>query len=68
MADKPFVEMTDAELRAEFARWDREVCEATGWGAALMQAAQWRDACECLLFQRGLIETCDPAIRVGEPR
>ena len=68
MPDKPFAEMTDAELRAEFERWDREVREATGWGAALVQAAKWRDACERLLFRRGLIETCDPAIRVREPR
>ena len=54
MADKPFGEMTDAELRIEFERWDREVREATGWGAALAQAAEWRDACERLMRCRGI--------------
>ena len=56
MADKPFAEMTDAELKNEFERWDREVREATSWGAALAQAGKWRDACERLLLERGLID------------
>jgi hypothetical protein len=63
---KSFPEMTDEELRAEFERWDREVREATCWGAGLMQAAKWRDGCERLLVERGLIDKANPAIRIGE--
>ena len=65
MSSKPFFEMTDDELRAEFDKWDQKVREATGWGAALMQAAKWRDASERLLFKRGLIERLNPSIRIG---
>ena len=38
MVDKPLHEMTDAELRADFERWDKRIREATGWGAALAAA------------------------------
>ena len=62
---KPFRDMTDDELRAEFETWDNKVRTATGWGASLMQAAKWRDACERLLHERGLIDTLSPSLRHG---
>ena len=64
MAD--FNDMTDDELRAEFERWDKFVRDATCWGAALMQAAKWRDACERIMHRRGLIPALNPSIRIGD--
>lgn len=48
-----FRAMTDDELRAEHAHWDQYVRLSTQWGAALAQAARWRDACAQLLRERG---------------
>jgi hypothetical protein len=61
---KPFIELSDDELRAEFEIWDLKVQEATGW-AAMMQAVKWRDACERIMFERGMIDKLNPSIRAG---
>lgn len=52
MTDKLFFEMTDDELIREHDRWDREVREATRWGAALAQAIRFRDSCRRMLDER----------------
>jgi hypothetical protein len=38
MADKPFHEMTDDELRAELEIWEDRVDSASGWAAAYFAA------------------------------
>lgn len=53
MADKPFREMTDSELHAEFEYWDKQIREATAWGAALAAADSFRSSCARELEQRG---------------
>lgn len=40
--DKPFREMTDDELQAEWQKWDDKISNATGWGAALSAADEFR--------------------------
>jgi hypothetical protein len=40
MADKPFREMTDDELREEFQTWEKNVDEASGWSSAYFAAKQ----------------------------
>lgn len=52
MADKPFREMTDSELHAEFEKQDRKIREATGWGAALAAASNSRSSCARELRRR----------------
>lgn len=54
MTDKPFSEMTDAELRAEHAKWDAKVRGATRWGAALAAADSFRAQCERELGRRAI--------------
>ena len=54
MAEKELFAMTDAELRAEFERWDRRIREATGWGAALAAADGLRKICIGEFTRRGL--------------
>lgn len=70
-----FRDMDDAALLTEFMQWDHKVKTATGWGAALMQAAKWRDACGSILAERGLMQGFEPCIRrasqtkvLGDPR
>lgn len=46
MADKPLCEMSLEDLLAERARWNREIENATGWGASLAAAAEMRQACD----------------------
>ncbi len=41
---KSLKEMTDAELYAEWRRWDDKISNATGWGAALAAADEFRRA------------------------
>ena len=43
--EKSLPDMTDAELQAEWQRWDDEVTNATGWGAALAAADEFRKDC-----------------------
>lgn len=54
MADKPFRDMTDDELLAEYIKWDEKIKNATGWGAAVGVAGGWRDACGRILAERGV--------------
>lgn len=59
---KNFRDMTDDELRAEWAHWNDKVESATGWGAAYAQAFKWRRAIEGILRERGATLTHrDPA-------
>jgi hypothetical protein len=44
--------MTDDELRAEADRWAAEVRNATGWGAAVSIADNFRRQCEQELNRR----------------
>ena len=40
MADKPYYEMSDAELHAELVKWETNVDEAGGWSSAYFAAKQ----------------------------
>lgn len=55
MASKPLCDMTDAELRDERAHWNQLIVDATGWGAALAAAAEFRDDCDRELDRRALV-------------
>lgn len=54
MPDKAFRDMTDDELKAEFFKWNSAVEKTTAWGAGLIQASKWRQACEEILNERGI--------------
>lgn len=49
---KPFAEMDEVELLAEFHKWDAEVKTKKVWGAARFAARQFRDACALHLAER----------------
>ncbi len=42
---KPLRDMTDAELLAEWQKWEDEITNAAGWGAALAAADEFRKDC-----------------------
>jgi hypothetical protein len=44
--------MTLAELHDERDYWQTEISEATGWGAALAAAAEFRDECDAWIDRR----------------
>jgi hypothetical protein len=56
---KPTPQMTTEELIAEWHRWDDEIRNATGWGAALAAANEARRDVENKLAQRGLVRGVD---------
>ena len=43
---KQISDLTDDELALEFKKWDDYIKDATGWGAALTAADEFRSACE----------------------
>jgi hypothetical protein len=49
---KRFEDMTLAELHDERDYWQTEISEATGWGAALAAAAEFRDECDAWIDRR----------------
>ena len=49
---KPFEEMTLAELEAERAHWEKELGEATGWGAGVAAADGFRRGCIAWIARR----------------
>lgn len=51
---KPFVQMSEAELREEWHRWNEEIEGATSWGAALAVADEFRTDIALELRRRGL--------------
>lgn len=53
MSSKPFSEMTLDELRAEHEHWDKKIREATGWGAAVGAADEFRRDCAREIRRRG---------------
>lgn len=59
-SNKPFREMSDAELREQWALWDAEVRNAPGWGAAVATADSFRGGCEAELKRRGLSPQPNP--------
>jgi hypothetical protein len=50
--NKHWSEMTLSELHAEKAHWDKVISEATGWGAALSAADEFRRGCERAIKHR----------------
>lgn len=52
--DKPFEEMTIAELEAERAHWERVLDEATDWGAHVPVADGYRRGCIAWIAKRKL--------------
>lgn len=47
-------DLTDQELRDEYKHWDDKIVNATGWGAALGAADEFRRECAAELHKRGL--------------
>lgn len=45
MADKPFQEMTDDELRQEQTTWEKYVETAAGWSSAYFAAKTLKSVC-----------------------
>ncbi len=64
MADKPFHEMTDDELRGALADWEKHVETATGWASAYFAASQIR-AIVSIGNVRGIGMTNRFPIRIG---
>lgn len=48
----PYQEQTLEQLRLEYEYWDRKVSEATGWGASLKAADDFRRACDVWIKRR----------------
>jgi len=46
MADKPYREMTDDELREAHLQWSANVANATGWSSAYFSAKQLEAICK----------------------
>ena len=51
---QPISELSDEDLIAEWHHWNDEIKAATGWGAALAAADEFRRACEQQIEKRGL--------------
>lgn len=49
---KQISELTDEELEAEYKKWDEYISNATGWGAALTAADEFRTACAKEMLHR----------------
>jgi hypothetical protein len=49
---KRFEDMTLAELHDERDHWQTKISEATGWGAALAAAAEFRKECDVWIARR----------------
>ncbi|MBX9876764.1 MAG: hypothetical protein K2X84_18040 [Beijerinckiaceae bacterium] len=47
------------ELRLERAYWQHKINTATGWGASLKAAADFRDACDAWIARREREGGCD---------
>lgn len=47
-------DMTDEQLLAEHENWDRNIRNATSWGAALAAADEFRKECLLEINRRGL--------------
>jgi hypothetical protein len=58
MADKNVRDMTNEELLAEYVKWRDKVASATGWGAALAAADEFRTDALREIKRRG-IKLCD---------
>lgn len=59
ISNKPFHEMTDDELRAEWKYWNGAVRNAPGWSASLAAAHEFREECEIELKRRGHLTPLD---------
>ena len=51
---KLLVDMTEDELQIEWRHWNSIIAAATGWGASLAAANEFRRDCERELRRRGL--------------
>lgn len=52
--DKRLSEMTNAEVLAEWSKWDDQIKNATGWGAAVGAADEFRTDAARELHRRGI--------------
>lgn len=52
---KAIRDLTDEELVAEWKYWDEKIRSATGWGASLAAADEFRRQCESQIRLRGLM-------------
>ena len=58
--NKPFHEMTDDALLQEWRHWNEKIRNASGWGASLAAAAEFRADIARALARRGLPAPPEP--------